>query len=58
MQRMLVIDDDPAVTRLLKRGLSYEGFAADMAASGAEELAIARRVTRCMREASRRGGRP
>ncbi len=27
MQHILVIDDDPAVTSLLKRGLSYEGFA-------------------------------
>jgi len=57
MLRILVIDDDPAAARLLKRGLSYEGFAGDIAASGAEELTIARRVTRCMREARRRGGR-
>ncbi len=42
MQRILVIDDDPAVTSLLKRGLSYEGFAVDTAKSGAEGLAIAR----------------
>ncbi len=42
MQRILVIDDDPAVTSLLKRGLSYEGFAVDTAQSGAEGLAIAR----------------
>ena len=42
MQRILVIDDDPAVTSLLKRGLSYEGFAVDTAASGAEGLTIAR----------------
>jgi DNA-binding response OmpR family regulator len=42
MQRILVIDDDPAVTSVLKRGLSYEGFAVDTAASGAEGLAIAR----------------
>ncbi len=57
MLRILVIDDDPAAAHLLKRGLSYEGFAGDTAASGAEELTIARRLTRCMREASRRGGR-
>ena len=42
MQRILVIDDDPAVISVLKRGLSYEGFAVDTAKSGAEGLAIAR----------------
>jgi DNA-binding response OmpR family regulator len=42
MQRILVIDDDPAVTSVLKRGLSYEGFIVDAASSGFEGLAIAR----------------
>ena len=42
MHRILVIDDDPAVTSLLKRGLSYEGFAIDTAKSGTEGLAFAR----------------
>jgi two-component system, OmpR family, response regulator MprA len=42
MQRILVADDDPAVTSVLKRGLSYEGFAVDTAATGEEGLAIAR----------------
>jgi two-component system, OmpR family, response regulator MprA len=42
MQRILVIDDDAAVTSLLKRGLSYEGFAVDVATSGTEGLSIAR----------------
>src|SRR5215469_3992037 len=42
MKRILVIDDDPAVTSLLKRGLSYEGFTVGTAHSGAEGLAIAR----------------
>ena len=42
MQHILVIDDDAAVTSLLKRGLSYEGFAVETAPSGAEGLAIAR----------------
>ncbi len=42
MQRILVIDDDPAVTSLLKRGLSYEGFAVDVAGSGEAGLATAR----------------
>lgn len=45
MQRILVIDDDPAVTSVLKRGLSYEGFAVATAKSGAEGLAIAREHT-------------
>ena len=42
MQRVLVVDDDRAVTSLLKRGLSYEGFAVETASSGPEALAAAR----------------
>ena len=42
MQRILVIDDDPAVTSVLKRGLAYEGFTVDTASSGAQGLSIAR----------------
>ena len=42
MQRVLVIDDDPAVTSVLKRGLSYEGFAVESASHGAEGLATLR----------------
>ncbi len=42
MQRVLVVDDDPSVTSLLKRGLSYEGFVVDVAASGSEGLELAR----------------
>lgn len=42
MERILVIDDDPAVTSVLKRGLSYEGFAAEVASNGTEGLAILR----------------
>ncbi|MDQ2902999.1 MAG: response regulator transcription factor [Ktedonobacteraceae bacterium] len=42
MQRILVIDDDPAVTSLLKRGLSYEGFMVETVQSGAEGLTSAR----------------
>jgi DNA-binding response OmpR family regulator len=42
MQRILVIDDDPAITSLLKRGLSYEGFAVDIASTGEAGLALAR----------------
>jgi DNA-binding response OmpR family regulator len=42
MQRVLVVDDDPAITSVLKRGLSYTGFAVDTAGSGAEALELAR----------------
>jgi len=42
VQRILVIDDDPAVTNLLKRGLTYEGFAVETAGSGEAGLALAR----------------
>ncbi len=42
MQRILVIDDDPAVTSVLRRGLAYEGFAVDIASSAEEGLAAAR----------------
>jgi DNA-binding response OmpR family regulator len=41
-QRLLVIDDDPGVTSLLRRGLSYEGFAVDTAPSGTAGLNLAR----------------
>lgn len=44
-QRILVVDDDSAVTSVLKRGLSYEGYAVDTAASGEAGLAIARERT-------------
>lgn len=42
MQRILGIDDDHAITSLLKRGLSYERFTVDTAATGPKGLAIAR----------------
>lgn len=42
MQRILVIDDDPAVTSVLKRGLSYEGFAVESAGDGIEGVASLR----------------
>ena len=42
MQRILVIDDDRAITSVLRRGLSYAGFAVDTAGSGEEGLALAR----------------
>ena len=42
MQRTLVVDDDPAVTSVLRRGLSYEGFAVDTAEAGPSALDVAR----------------
>src|SRR5690242_15892446 len=42
MERILVVDDDPAITSLLRRGLTYEGFVVETAADGAEGLAAAR----------------
>ncbi len=41
-RRILVIDDDPSVTSLLKRGLCYEGYRVATAASGREGLNQAR----------------
>jgi DNA-binding response OmpR family regulator len=42
MTQILVVDDDPAVTSMLRRGLSYEGFTVTVAASGPAGLALAR----------------
>lgn len=42
MKRILVIDDDQTLLSTLKRGLSYDGFAVDVASSGEDGLAIAR----------------
>lgn len=42
MERILVIDDDPSVTSAVRRGLRYEGFAVEIAISGAEGLALLR----------------
>ena len=41
MQRILVVDDDAAVTTVLRRGLTYRGFTVDTAASGPDALAAA-----------------
>jgi DNA-binding response OmpR family regulator len=38
---LLVIDDDPAMTSVLKRGLTYEGFLVETADSGTEGLTLA-----------------
>ena len=40
--RILVVDDDPAVTSLLRRGFTYEGYEVHAAGSGAEALQLAR----------------
>lgn len=42
MQHILVIDDDPAITTALKRGLHYEGYEVAIAQSGKDGLALAR----------------
>ncbi len=41
-ERILVVDDDPSVTDLLRRGLSFEGFAVTTASSGDEALCSVR----------------
>jgi two-component system response regulator MprA len=38
MTRLLVVDDDPALSRTLRRALSVEGYAVDCAADGVEAL--------------------
>ncbi len=40
--RILVVDDDPKVLSLMRRGLSFEGYAVDVAGDGHEAMAIAR----------------
>src|SRR5690242_16558583 len=42
MHKILIIDDDPAVIRLLQRGLSYEGYSIETASSGEQGLALLR----------------
>ena len=39
---LLVVDDDPAVTSLLRRGFSYEGYKVSVASTGGEALTVAR----------------
>ena len=41
-QRILVVDDDPTVTNVLRRGLSYDGYIVDTAATGRQALTVAR----------------
>jgi DNA-binding response OmpR family regulator len=40
--RILVVDDDPEIVSLLRRGLAYEGYTVDTADDGTEALAKAR----------------
>ncbi len=40
--RILVVDDDPEIVSLLRRGLAYEGYSVETAASGAEALSKSR----------------
>jgi two-component system response regulator MprA len=40
--RILVVDDDPAIVSLIKRGLTFEGYAVETAADGVEALTKAR----------------
>jgi len=42
LQHVPVVDDDPAPTSVLRRGLAYEGFAVDIVASGKDALVLAR----------------
>ena len=39
---ILVVDDDPAIVSLIKRGLTFEGYAVEIASNGVEALTKAR----------------
>src|SRR5918912_2526936 len=41
-RRVLVVDDDPNIQRVIQRGLGFEGYRVELAASGEEALAAAR----------------
>lgn len=41
-ERILIIEDDPAILKLLQRGLAYEGYIVDTAADGRSGLNTAR----------------
>ena len=41
-ERILVIEDDPAILKLLQRGLAYEGYVVDLATDGRSGLNLAR----------------
>lgn len=40
--RIMVVDDDPEIVSLVRRGLAYEGYTVETAADGSEALAKAR----------------
>ncbi len=41
-ERILVIEDDPAILKMLRRGLAYEGYLVDTATDGRSGLMVAR----------------
>ena len=41
-ERILIIEDDPAILKLLQRGLAYEGYTVDVATDGRGGLNLAR----------------
>src|SRR5674476_126588 len=41
-QSILVVDDDPSITSVLRRGLAYEGYEVATASSGKEGLDLVR----------------
>jgi DNA-binding response OmpR family regulator len=42
LARVLVVDDDPKILSLLRRGLNFAGYVVDLAADGEEALVAAR----------------
>ncbi len=43
--RILIVDDDPEIRHILKRGLAYEGYTVDLAEDGTTALARALQVS-------------
>jgi len=41
-ERILIVEDDPAILKVLQRGLSYEGYLVDIATDGRTGLNLAR----------------
>jgi two-component system, OmpR family, response regulator MprA len=41
-ERILIIEDDPAINKILQRGLSYDGYVVDIATDGRMGLNLAR----------------
>jgi two-component system response regulator MprA len=42
--RILVVDDDPEIRRVLQRGLAYEGYTVELAVDGQAALVLARQT--------------